>query len=367
MDYYKILGVNRNASKEDVKKAFRKLAMKYHPDKKGGDESKFKEINEAYSVLSDDQKRAEYDSYGRVFSGGGQGTSRAGGFSGNGAGFDFSDLFRQGQNGSGQFSGFNIEDIFEDFFGGGAGGGAARQPRGRDISIDLEISFSESIFGTERKVLLTKVSFCAECKGTGAKVGTKMEKCSTCAGAGHITETKKSFLGSFTSQKICNKCLGSGETPKEVCPLCSGRGVLKKTEEVVIKIPAGMSNGEMIRLSGQGEAVPKGQAGDLYVKIHVQKDHVFQRDGNNILMDLNVKLSDALLGAEYIVDTLDGKIKLTIPAGVSYGETLRVAGRGVPTSNNKRGDLLIKLSIETPNRLSKKAKEMIEKLREEGI
>jgi molecular chaperone DnaJ len=343
------LGIPKNSSKEDIKKAFRKLAHKYHPDK-GGDESKFKEINEAYSVLSDDRKRSEYDAYGQTFAGQGAGPG----------GFDFSGFTGFG----GQGVEFDLGDLFEGFFGGGNGG---RARRGHDISVDLEIPFAEAVFGTERRVILQKTSSCGDCSGTGAKRGTKMTKCSACNGAGKIHETKKSFIGSFSATRTCQTCHGAGEVPAEPCVNCKGAGVLRKAEEIAIKVPAGIENGEMIRLSGQGEAVPHGVSGDLYIKIHVERHPVFKKEGSNLIMNLGVKLSDALLGAHYLVQSLDGEISVSVPAGVSHGEILRVKNKGVPVGGGKRGDLLLSVSIKTPEKLSKKAKELIEKLKEEGV
>lgn len=354
-DYYNILGVEKGASKDEIKKAFRKLAHKYHPDKKGGDESKFKEVNEAYGILSDDKKKAEYDTYGQVFGDGG------GPFGGGAGGFDFSGFQGAGQG----FDASDLGDIFGEFFGGG--GRRSNVKRGRDISIDFEISFEESIFGTERKVLLNKTSACEECKGSGAKEGTEMKKCTTCNGQGSVHETKKTFFGTFTSTAECSSCHGVGEIPKEKCKKCSGVGVLKKEEEISVKIPAGMQDGEMIRLSGAGEAVPRGITGDLYIKVHVAKHPVFKREGSNLVMDLNIKLTDALLGGEYTVNTLDGKLKLKIPKNVSFGEILRVRDKGVPLDNRKRGDLLVHLNINLPSKLSKKTEKIIKELKEEGI
>lgn len=362
-DYYEILSVDKNASKEDIKKAFRKLAHQYHPDKKSGDEVKFKEVNEAYQVLSDDKKRAEYDSYGRVFSGA-EGFSAGGGPA---SGWDFSD-FAQGFSAQGGQAGFgNLNDIFSEFFGGGIGGAATRMKRGRDISTELQIPFSEAVFGTERKILIKKISTCETCEGTGAKPGTEMEKCALCNGQGQIHETKKSFLGTFSSIRACEACAGSGSVPSKKCTSCKGSGVLKKQEEVSVVIPAGIRDGEMIRLTSMGEAISGGISGDLYIKINVLSHPVFKREGSNLVMDLNIKLSDALLGTEYALSTLDGNLKLKIPAGVSPGEILRVRGKGVPVSKTKRGDILIKINIKLPHKLSKKSKELIEKLKEEGI
>lgn len=353
-DYYQILGVARNATTDDVKKAFRKLAHKYHPDKSSGNAEKFKEASEAYSVLSDEKKRAEYDSYGRTFSGGGQNAQGGPDF----GGFDFSSMGGEG------FQDFDLGDIFGEFFGGGT---RERVPRGRDISVDIELPFSEGVFGTERRILLTKTALCDLCRGSGGKPGTEMVDCTTCNGKGKIHETKRSFLGTFTSVRVCATCAGTAKIPKEKCSRCKGFGVLRKEEEATVSIPPGITDGEMIRLGGAGEAVPHGVPGDLYVKIHVKRHPVFHKEGANLLMDLKVKLSDALLGSEYNVQTLDGNISVKIPEGVSVGEILRVRGKGVPLDKGRRGDLLIKLHIQFPSRLSKKAKDAVRTLKEEGV
>src|SRR3990167_2760322 len=290
-DYYEVLGVDKKATKDEIKKAFHKLAHKYHPDKGGGDTEKFKEVSEAYSILSDDKKRAEYDSYGRVF-GGGAGAGQ-GGYNGN---FDFSQFQDAFQNGFG----FDFGDVFSDFFAGQAG---TRVRRGRDISIDLEISFKESIFGTKRRVLLAKTAQCETCKGSGAKPGTSMETCKHCNGKCSVHETTNSFFGSITMQSPCRVCHGRGKVPKERCATCRGEGVYKKQEEIEIGVPAGVEGGEMIRLQGAGEAVAGALSGDLYVKVHVMSDPRFKKDGTNLVTELSVKLSDALLGTEYKIAT----------------------------------------------------------------
>lgn len=362
-DYYNVLEINKSASKDEIKKAFYKLAHKYHPDKKDGNESKFKEVNEAYQVLSDDSKRSKYDQFGSGFEnmGQGYGSHQGGGFEG----FDFSGF----QNGGQDFDFGNLNDIFSDFFGGGMGGGRARAQarRGRDISTEIQISFSDAVFGVSRKVLITKVSNCATCNASGAKPGAKMETCKYCNGQGQVREMKRTILGSISSTKLCEECLGSGEVPNQKCENCKGKGVLRKEEEISIVIPAGIRDGEMVRMSGMGEAVLKGTAGDLYIKINVAPHSVFKREGSDLVMNLNLKLSEALLGLEYPIQTLDGEITVKIPEGVSVNEILRVKGKGVPSSKNKRGDLLIKLNIKLPGKLSRKSKELIEQLQKEGI
>lgn len=361
-DYYHILGVNKSASKEEIKKAFYKLAHKYHPDKKEGDEAKFKEVNEAYQVLSNDSKRSQYDQFGSDFASGAGPSSGWGGFANQG-GFDFSGF----QNGGAEFDFGNLNDIFSDFFGGGMGGGRSYVRRGRDISTEIQILFADSIFGITRKILITKTSKCITCSGSGAKEGSKMENCKTCNGQGKIHEMKRTILGTISNTKTCETCFGSGEVPKDVCDKCKGKGILRREEEITLVVPAGIRDGEMIRMSGMGEAVTKGTAGDLYIKINVAPHQIFKREGNDLTMSLNLKLSDALLGTKYPIETLDGKIEVKIPEGVTINEILRVRGKGVPISKNKRGDLLIKLNIKLPNKLSRKSRELIEKLKEEGI
>jgi molecular chaperone DnaJ len=349
-DYYKVLGVAQGATKEDIKKAFHKLAHKHHPDK-GGDESKFKEINEAYSVLSDDKKRGEYDTYGQTFSGG----------SGPGAGF-----------GGFEFSGFqngvefDLGDIFDNFFTGGRGG-RGRARRGSDISVDVSLTFAEAAFGVERNIIVTKHSTCEECTGTGAKKGSGMIKCTTCAGKGTLHEVRKSVFGSIATNRVCDVCNGVGEVPKEKCPICGGAGVKRGSEEINLAIPAGINDGEMMRLSGKGEAISGGVAGDMYVRIHVETHPTFKRDGHNLRMDLSIKLTDALLGTEYRIQTLDGEVTLTIPAGIAYGEILRIKNKGIPATGTKRGDLLVRVVIKIPEKISRKAKKLIEELKEEGV
>ncbi len=360
-DYYNVLGVDKKASKDDIKRAFRKLAHKYHPDKGSTDEQKFKEITEAYSILSDDKKRREYDTYGQAFAGGGP--ARGGGqANGQGfGGFDFSGF----QQGFGQSAEFDFGDIFGDIFSGR--GGRAQTPRGRDISIDLEISFKDAVFGTTRTVLIAKVSTCQLCKGNGAKPGTELEKCTTCNGGGRVHETRNSILGQFTSVRACTMCDGSGKIPKEKCPECKGHGVLRKQEEIRINIPAGIDNGEMIRMAAQGEAIKTGVAGDLYVKIHVKPHPTFRRDGSNLIMNLSVKLTDSLLGTTVSIETLEGKtLEVKIPPMKRAEELLRVAGKGIPLEG-ARGDLIIRLEVALPHKLSSKARKSLEDLKSEGL
>ncbi len=350
-DYYKTLGVEKNASKDDIKKAFRRLAHKYHPDKSGGDTEKFKEVNEAYQVLSDETKRAHYDRFGDAH--GAQGFGGA-------EGFDFSGFGGQG------FEGVDLNDIFGDIFGG-RGRGRSQVRRGQDISVDVPISFRDAVFGVEHRISLTHHVSCESCKGNGAKSGTKEISCTRCGGKGQITETRQSILGAFVQTRVCDSCHGVGKVPEEKCPTCKGQGITRKKEDITIAIPAGIQSGEMVRLTGAGEAISHGTPGDLYVRIHVAPHKVFARDGAHLIATLEVKLSDALLGAEYPFETLDGNIALTIPRGISSGEVLRIREKGVPIDKKRRGDIFVKVLIKNPARLSKKAEQLIKELKEEGI
>ncbi len=358
-DYYQVLGIDKKASKEEVKKAFRKLAHKYHPDKAGGDEAKFKEASEAYSILSDDKKRAEYDTYGRVFSGGGSSAQGFGDQAGGFEGFDFS-----------QFQGGADFDVdLNDIFGGFSDifGGRGRQARGRDISVDLELSFKESVFGLTRRMLITKDSTCSRCTGSGAEPGTKTKTCPTCNGKGQIVESRRSPFGTFSVSTACTTCNGRRVVPEKPCTLCKGAGVERRQEEITVVIPAGLDNGQVIRMAGLGEAISGGATGDLYVKVHVRPDARFRKEGFNLVIDLPIKITDALIGSEYQLETLDGTLTVTVPPLHSTDEILRMKGKGVPTERGKRGDLLIRVRVELPQKLSKDAKELLLKLKKEGI
>jgi molecular chaperone DnaJ len=354
-DYYSTLGVEKSATQDDIKKAFRKLAQKHHPDK-GGDEARFKEITEAYSTLSDEKRRRDYDTRGQYTgANSGQGGYQ-GGFGGFGQGnmggmeFDFSDLFSGGG--------------FGDIFGGGQ---RAQARRGRDVSVDIEVSFKDSILGTSRTVVMAKVGACDTCTGTGAKKGTEVETCTHCNGAGKVHETRNSMLGTFTNVRECTQCNGSGKIPKVKCSTCSGRGVLRKEQEVKIQVPTGIDNGEMIRMPGLGEAIQNGTSGDLYIKVHVKPHKDFKKEGPHLVMSIPLHLSDALLGTSVPVTTVDDKIiDVKIPPMTTTEETLRVKGKGVPT-NRGTGDLFIHLSIKMPKKLSNKARKSVEELKSEGL
>lgn len=359
-DYYKVLGIAQNASKDDIKKAYRKLAHQHHPDKQGGNEGKFKEINEAYQILSDDSKRTQYDQFGTVF-GDGRGP-RQGGFEWPG-GFGGED-FRG-------FGDFDFADIFEDVFSGGGFGGARdrRSRKGRDIQIELEIPFEEIVFGGRHAVEITKTSTCERCQGSGAEPNTGMIKCGTCQGRGRVEKTQKTFLGTFSQVGACPACHGRGEIPETSCRECNGKSVLRRAEAVEIFVPKGVGDGELLKISGKGEASQfAGVPGDLYVKVRVHADKALRRQGNDLIMQLPVKFTAAVLGDSVELKTLDSAIKLKIPEGTESGDILNIRGKGVPLARGYgRGDLLVEIKVLTPRHLSRKAKEAIEKLKEEGV
>lgn len=356
-DYYQILGVGRNASKEEIKKAFRTLAHKYHPDK-GGDAEKFKEVNEAYGVLSDEKKKAQYDQFGSADAGGfGGGNPFGGGF----GGFDFSGFSQGGQGGSFEF---DMGDLFGDMFGGG---GRSRTPRGNDIQVDLELPFKDAIFGVEHTFTLNKVSVCDHCNGSGAEKGSELSTCPTCNGKGQVKEIKQTILGQFESVAQCHTCHGKGKVPKVKCPVCKGHGVHKKPTEIKVKIPAGIDAGQLVRLTGAGEAIEGGKSGDLYIRVRIKKHPLFTKAGNNLVMEKKIKLTDALLGAEFDIETLDGHGVLKVPEGIQYGEVLKIKGKGVPYDGSKRGDILVTILVDIPHKLSKNARKTFEELKKEGL
>jgi molecular chaperone DnaJ len=354
-DYYDILGVEKQASKDTIKKAFHKLAHKYHPDKNGGDETKFKEINEAYQVLSDDNKRGQYDQFGSASAGGfgGQGSA---GPSGGFEDFDFSQ-FSQG--------GFDMGDIFGDLFGGG--GRRAKNRRGADLQTSINLDFKESIFGIDKEIRITKPSTCTTCKGDGAKPGTELHTCDQCNGQGVVKNIQRTILGSIATTQMCSKCDGVGKIPTHPCDTCKGKGVLTEPRTIKVSVPAGIQNGETLRLQSMGEAIKGGQSGDLYVRVSVTPHKTITRQQHDLISTLSIKLTDALLGAQYAVETLDGSVAVTVPAGTKIGDTVTLKNHGVPTSGNKRGNFIVKLNIALPEKLSKRAKEVIEELKKEGI
>lgn len=361
-NYYEVLGVSKDASKDEIKKAYRKLAHKYHPDKKGGDEKKFKEVNEAYQVLNNDKKRAEYDAYGRVFSGAGA-EAGASGYSGDDFWQQFSGFARGDSVG-----GWDVRDIFDDVFGFSVSSRSrSKRRRGSDISIEISVSFEDAIFGTKRKVLLRKAVYCPACKGSGAQEGSALKECPACRGSGTVRDSKKSLWGMISVLTECKTCAGRGQIPEKKCKDCKGEGVLYREEEVEIAVPAGIQNGEVLRLEGAGAALSGGVAGDLYVRVQVMPHKTFTRRGLDLLTSIDISYSQAVLGDEQVIEALQGKkLKIKIPAGVESGEMLRLRGKGVYL-NGMRGDILIKVNIKTPKKLSRKAKKLVEELRKEEL
>lgn len=345
-DYYATLGLEKGASDDEIKKAFRKLAIKYHPDKNQGDkeaESKFKEINEAYQVLSDPEKKATYDRYGTVdFDGSGFG---AGGF----GGFDFSEM-----------GGFG--DIFESFFGGGGSGRRRNGPqRGSDLEYTVNLTFEEAVFGVEKEISIDRSENCETCKGSGAKEGTSKKTCPTCNGQGQVRVQRQTPLGSFVSTSTCNNCNGTGSVIEEPCTSCHGRGHVRKTRKIKVNIPAGVDTGNVMPLRGQGNhGTNDGPAGDLYVRINVASSKTFVRKGNDIYIDSHISMGKAALGTEITVATVDGDVKYTIPAGTQSGTLFRLKGKGVPRVNSSgRGDQYVKVIVDIPKNLNDKQKDAL--------
>lgn len=362
-DYYKILGVEKNSSADELKTAFRKLAHQHHPDKKGGDEKKFKEANEAFQVLSDPKKRSQYDQFGSNFDGS-QGGAPGGGYGGFGG---FGGGFQGGQGGQG-FDFGDLGDIFSNL-GGFSQGGRGRSSKGQDIQIDVEMTLAEAVFGTERGVRLNKNSACDVCQGSGAEPGSKKHNCKICHGQGQVTQQQHTVFGTFQTAAVCSACSGEGQVFEQICRHCRGEGINKRQIEVKIKIPAGIDNGESIRLSGYGEAAKKGGIpGDLYVQAHVKKDPRFIRKGFDLYSKKNITFSHAALGTVSEIETFDGKLELKIPEGIQSGQLIRLKEKGVGRlQSTGRGDLYVEVIVETPKKLSRRQKELLEELKTSGI
>ncbi len=350
-DYYEVLGVKKDASDGEIKKAFRKAAVKYHPDKEGGDEAKFKEINEAYEVLKDKEKRQRYDQFGHAGVGGNGGFGGGNPFEGFG-GFN-------GQNVHFDFGGGDFGDIFSSFFGGGAGR-SNRQNKGRDVEVELAIKFKEAIFGVEKEISLDLEDICDHCKGDGAEPGHNHQTCSACKGAGQINQPIRTLFGTINQTQTCYECQGKGKVPEKKCTVCGGKGTRRQNQSIKLKIPAGISDGATIRLSERGEAIVGGQKGDLYVNINVKPDKKFTREGDIILSEEEIDMVDAALGTEIEVKTVDGTVTMKIPAGTQSGTDFKLSGHGVPhLRDDSRGPQIVRVIVKTPTRLSKKQKELL--------
>ena len=369
-DYYTILGVAKSASSEDIKKAYRKLAHKHHPDVKGGSEQKFKELSEAYQVLSDGDKRAQYDKFGRVFEGGATGGGQGS------EGFRWawgSPGVSQGDFEEGTSFGFDFQDIgdiFDEFFGGAQPERRQEAKRGRDIEVELQIPLEAALKTTQQTIHLTKLNTCTRCQGVGAEPGTKVNECFSCRGTGEVQQIKRTIFGSFTRVGICPECGGEGIRPEKPCNVCKGEGRIKSEEAILVAIPAGIDTNQILRVEGKGDAGrKKGKSGDLYIKIALKKHPVFVRKGDDLSMGKEIAFSQAVLGDEIEVPTLEGTAVLAkVPEGTRAGEVLRVKGKGIPHfSGLGRGDMFVELDIQTPKKLTRRQKELLEELKKEGL
>lgn len=352
-DYYEVLGVSKDASDDEIKKAFRKAAVQHHPDKEGGDEAKFKEINEAYEVLKDKQKRQRYDQFGHAGVGGASG--------GGGGGNPFEG-----------FGGFNGQDIHFDFGGGGFGdifsqffGGGSQQTygptRGRDVETRITLTFEEAVFGKDEELILTLDDECTHCKGTTVEPGHSMKTCETCKGAGQQVRLMNTMFGQIQQAVTCETCRGKGKVPEVVCSRCKGSGTERREQRITVKIPAGIDDGATIRLRERGEAIGGGGKGDLFVHVRVKAHKKFTREGDLILSEEHISMIDAALGTEIDVETVDGVVTMKIPAGTQSGTDFKLSGHGVPhLRSDTRGAHIVSIVVDTPTKLSKRQRELLE-------
>jgi molecular chaperone DnaJ len=369
-DYYEVLGVEKNASEDDIKKAYRRLAMKYHPDKNPGDKSaeeKFRQATEAYEVLKDPQRRSQYDQFGHAAfqqQGGGQGGFS--GFGGGFGGFDISDALRA------FMSDFGGDSSFGDLFGFGGGrsrrSGGSQAIRGNDLQIRLPLTMEEIARGVQKTLKIKRKDRCSTCGGTGSREGKK-KTCSSCNGKGRVRRVASSFFGQVIQESICPTCGGSGNMISDPCPNCGGEGLESTESTVNVTIPAGVSEGNYITIPDQGDAGPNGgQAGDLIVLIHETPHHFFQRHGADLLCEIDISYSQAALGGSREVDTIDGKVSLKIPPGTQSEKIFRLKGKGLPVLQRREsGDQLVRVHVRTPEKLSRTAKDLLEKLSKEGL
>ena len=364
-DYYKTLGVEKTASQEDIKKAFRKLAHQYHPDKTTGDEAKFKEINEAYQVVGNADKRKQYDQYGADF-------EQQGGFGNSGMNWD--DFMRQArhQGSGGGFSqgGINFDfgdigDMFGDLFGGG-GRQRQRRAQGADIEVKVDLEMADVLEAVDKDIELYKTTNCKHCGGNGAEPGSEVKSCKTCGGHGVVEQIQRTILGAMRSRTTCPECRGAGNTPEKTCSECTGTGVTKQKKFINVKIPAGIDDNQMIRLDGEGEmAAYGGVAGDLYVRVRIKPNKHFTRDRQTLKTETEISFAQAALGTHVDIDTIDGKVELKIPAGTQSGKILKLKGKGIPRlGGGDRGDQLVTVMVKTPAKLSKKEKKLFKDLAE---
>ncbi|HBT50337.1 MAG: Chaperone protein DnaJ [Caldanaerobacter subterraneus] len=352
-DLYEILGVDRNASQEEIKKAYRRLAKKYHPDLNPGDkeaEQKFKEINEAYEILSDPQKRAQYDQFGHAaFEQGGFQQGGFGDFTQGGFDFDF--------GGFGDIFG----DIFSDFFGTGRRKAEKGPKKGADIRYDLTLTFEEAAFGTEKEIEVERFEVCDVCHGTGVKPGSRPETCPVCHGTGEIRQTQNTPFGRIVNIRTCPRCHGEGKIITDPCQKCGGTGRIRKRRKIKVTIPAGIDEGQMLTLRGEGEpGLRGGPNGDLYIVIHVKPHEIFKREGYDVYVKIPISFADAALGGEIKIPTLDGMVSFTIPEGTQTGTKFKLRGKGIPHIGGRgRGDQIVEVYVEVPKRLSEKQKELL--------